>query len=90
MYIIIYYPDFIYKDYIRIKTLANIIHIENRITSKTLNIVTKLIKNHIIKHDKNIYLYINSLGGDFEEGYKLIKFIEKNKLNNITFICIAK
>lgn len=90
LYVVIYYPDYIYKDYIRINKLSNIVHIENRITNKTLNIATKLIKNHILNDHKNIYLYINSLGGDFEEGYKLIKFIEKNKLNNIIFICIAK
>jgi ATP-dependent protease ClpP protease subunit len=90
LYVLIYYPDYIYKDYIRIKKLSNIVHIENRITNKTINIVTNLIKNHILNHNKNIYLYINSLGGDFEEGYKLIKFIEKNKLDNITFMCIAK
>lgn len=90
LYVSIYYPDYIYKDYIRIKKLNNIVHIENKITNKTLNIVTKVIKNHILNNITNIYLYINSLGGDFEEGYKLIKFIEKSKLNKISFICIAK
>jgi len=65
----------------------NFINLTNEINIYTTN---NLINNLINFNNKVLFLYIDSIGGNVDEGIKIINQINKMKNKNISVNCIAK
>lgn len=80
---------FIYT-HIDVKSLEKYIFIKDKINNNNIEKILYLIKNND-NDNENIYFYIDSHGGDFDEAYRLVMHMEEVKNNKkIKFTCIAK